>query len=93
MLIGLALLFGVFVRLAAFGGALMMLLYWLTQFQAGITAGLPVENGFIVTYHLVYAIILFGIGAFGAGRILGVDARLEENEAIRSQPWLRYLLG
>jgi thiosulfate dehydrogenase (quinone) large subunit len=93
VLIGLALLVGAFVRLAALGGAMMMLLYWLTQFQAGLLLGLPVENGFVVTYHLVYAIILFGVGAFGAGRILGVDSRLEESEAVRSRPWLRYLLG
>jgi len=93
VLIGIALLAGAFVRLAAFGGALMFVLYWLTQFQGGLMAGLPVENGFVVTYHLVYALIIFGIAAFGAGRILGVDAKLEETEVVRTNPWLRYLLG
>ena len=93
VLIGLALLFGVFTRVAAFGGALMMLLYWLTQFQGGVLAGLPVANGYVVTYHLVYALILFGIGAVGAGRILGIDAKLEESDVVQQNPWLKFLLG
>jgi thiosulfate dehydrogenase [quinone] large subunit len=41
----------------------------------------------------VYAILLFGLGAFGAGRILGLDAYLEDLEIVQSNPWLRYLLG
>ncbi len=93
ILIGLALLFGVFVRVAVFFGALMMLMYWLTQFEAGLLAGLPVANGYVVTYHLVYALILFGLGAVGAGRILGLDASLEDSDAVRQNPWLKYLLG
>ncbi|ARS89831.1 DoxX family protein [Natrarchaeobaculum aegyptiacum] len=93
VLIGIALLVGGFVRLAAFGGALMMLLYWLTQFEGGLAAGLPVENGYIVTYHLVYALIIFGIAAFGAGRIFGIDAKLEQTDVVRQNPALRFLLG
>ena len=91
--IGLALLFGGFVRLAAFGGALMMLLYWAASLQGGLLAGLPVENGYVVTYHMVYALLLFGLGAVGAGRILGLDAKLEELDLVQENPWLRYLLG
>ncbi|MHC3438552.1 DoxX family protein [Natrialbaceae archaeon A-gly3] len=93
VLIGLALFAGVFVRFAAFGGALMMLLYWLTQFEGGLFAGLPVANGYFVTYHLVYALLLFGVGAFGAGRILGLDEKLEETSFVQQNSWLRYLLG
>lgn len=31
--------------------------------------------------------------AFGAGRILGVDAYLERQSVVESTPWLKYLLG
>lgn len=93
ILIGLALLVGGFVRVAVFFGALMMLMYWLTQFQGGLLAGFPVANGYFVTYHLVYALILFGLGAVGAGRILGVDAELEKTEIVQQNPGLKYLLG
>ncbi|MFC6726235.1 DoxX family membrane protein, partial [Halobium palmae] len=68
-LVGLCLLLGLLVRWAAFWGAAMMLFYW--------AASLPLENGLVVDDHVVYALLLFGLGAFGAGRILGLDARLE----------------
>jgi thiosulfate dehydrogenase [quinone] large subunit len=35
----------------------------------------------------------FGLGAFGAGRILGVDAWLEDTVLVEHNPWLRLLLG
>lgn len=33
------------------------------------------------------------VGVFAAGRILGVDASLEETQFVQRRPWLRYLLG
>lgn len=93
ILIGLALLFGAFVRLAALGGAIQMLLFWMAAWQGGVLAGFPVEHGFFVNSELVYALLLFGLGAWGAGRIRGLDARLERASVVESNPWLRYLLG
>jgi len=92
-LTGLALILGVFVRWSAFWGAVMMLFYWAAALQGGLLAGLPLAHGWVVDDHLVYTALLFGIGAFGAGRILGVDAYLEETAVVRNNPWLRYLLG
>jgi thiosulfate dehydrogenase [quinone] large subunit len=37
--------------------------------------------------------LLFGLGALGAGRILGLDARLERTSLVQNNRWLRYLLG
>jgi thiosulfate dehydrogenase [quinone] large subunit len=84
-LVGLALLVGAFVRWSAFWGAVMMLFYWLASF--------PLEHSFIVDDHLVYAVLLFGLGAFGAGRILGLDAWLEDTALVQQNAWLRLLLG
>lgn len=91
--IGLALLLGILVRFSAFCGALMMILFWLSQLQGGLLAGLPVEHGYVVTETLVYAFLLFGLGAVGAGRIIGIDNALEETDPVRHNPWLKYLLG
>ena len=93
VLIGLALLFGVLVRFAAFGGAIQMLLFWASHLQGGLMAGFPIEHGWFVSSHIVYAILLFGLGAFGAGRILGLDAAIEEMEFVQNNRWLRLLLG
>ena len=57
-LVGLGLLLGVLVRWSAFWGAVMMLFYW--------AASLPLANGLVIDDHVVYALLLFGLGAFGA---------------------------
>lgn len=93
ILIGLALLVGVLVRFAIFWGAIQMLLFWVAAWQGGLLEGLPVAHGYLIDSSFVYALLLFGLGAVGAGRILGVDAYLEETDVVRENPWLRYLLG
>ncbi|MFC6942390.1 DoxX family protein [Salinirubellus sp. GCM10025818] len=92
-LTGLALILGVLVRWSAFWGAVMMLFYWAAALQGGLLAGLPLAHGWVVDDHIVYAALLFGLGAFGAGRILGLDAYLERTGVVRNNPWLRYFLG
>jgi len=84
-LVGLALLLGAFVRWSALWGAVMMLFYW--------AASLPLANGLVIDSHVVYALLLFGLGAFGAGRILGLDELLEETAVVKRNGWLRYLMG
>jgi thiosulfate dehydrogenase [quinone] large subunit len=84
-LVGAALLLGAAVRWAALWGTVMMAFYW--------ASSLPLAHAVVVDSHVIYALLLFGLGAFGAGRILGVDATLEETDLIERRPWLRYLLG
>jgi thiosulfate dehydrogenase [quinone] large subunit len=36
---------------------------------------------------------LFGLGAFGAGRIFGVDAYLEQLDFVKNNRWVRLFLG
>lgn len=93
LLIGVALLLGLLTRFAAFWGAVMMVLFWMASLEGGLMQGLPVEHGWIVTYHLVYAVLLFALGAWGAGRVLGLDRKLEVSSFVQDNPWLRYILG
>ncbi|MFP8889639.1 DoxX family protein [Natrialbaceae archaeon A-CW2] len=93
ILIGLALLFGVFFRFAAMMGAIQMLFFWTAAWQGGLMAGFPVEHGYFVDSSFVYMLLLFGLGAWGAGRILGVDRILEDSSVAEENPWLRFLLG
>ncbi|ELZ83244.1 MULTISPECIES: DoxX family protein [Haloferax] len=92
-LAGLALILGAFVRFSAFWGAVMMLFYWAAALEGGILAGLPLAHGWVVDDHIVYAVLLFGLGAFGAGRILGVDAYLENMEFVRRNRWMSLVMG
>jgi len=92
-LTGLGLILGALVRWNAFWGAVMMVFFWLAALEGGLMAGLPLAHGWVVDDHLVYAALLFGLGAAGSGRILGVDAWLEELSIVQNNGWLRWLLG
>ncbi len=90
ILIGLALIVGGFVRLAAFGGALQMLAFYLGGWEGEWL-------GFFDN-TLVYMVLFLAIGAFAAGRFLGVDRYIEQinvggQPLIERYPAIRYLLG
>jgi thiosulfate dehydrogenase [quinone] large subunit len=90
VLIGVALIAGAFVRLAALGGAIQM-----TMFYLGGWAG---EFLALFDSTLIYAAVFLTVAAFGAGRILGLDAYIERIEVggmplIERFPAARYLLG
>lgn len=88
VLIGVALLAGAAVRLAALGGALQMLLFYLGSWPIA-------EGGLLeaVNNQVVYAAVFLALGAFAAGRILGIDRRVETHPVVERYPRLRYLLG
>ncbi|WP_254862406.1 DoxX family protein [Halovivax gelatinilyticus] len=90
VLIGIALITGAFVRLAAFGGALQMIAFYLGGW----------EGAWLATFDstLIYAVVFVALGAFAAGRIAGVDAYIENvriggERLVERYPPLRYLLG
>jgi thiosulfate dehydrogenase [quinone] large subunit len=87
--IGLALVFGVLTRLAAFWGAVTMLLFYLGNWD--------VAHGF-VNADLAYLLVFLAVAAFGAGRIVGLDALVERAEIggrplLERYPRVTYLLG
>ena len=92
-LTGLGLILGALVRWNAFWGAIMMLMFWAASLEGGLAAGLPIAHGWVIDDHIVYAALLFGLGAIGAGRLLGIDAYLEKLDVFQNNRWLRYLLG
>lgn len=92
-LTGLGLILGALTRWNAFWGAVMMIFFWLASFHGGLATGFAMEHGWFFDDHLVYAVLLFGLGALGAGRVLGVDAYLENSGFVARNPWLKYLLG
>ena len=84
-LCGAAIILGAFLRWSAFWAAVMMVFYWLAAF--------PLENAFLIDDHVVYALLFFGLGAFGAGRILGLDAYIEQTSLVENNRWLRLFMG
>ncbi|WP_313693378.1 DoxX family protein [Halorarum halobium] len=89
LLIGLGLLVGAFTRLAAFFGALMMLLFYFGNWS--------VAHG-VINGDFAYMLVFLAVAAFGAGRILGLDAVIENYEVdgeplLEKYPALEYVLG
>lgn len=68
--LGVALLLGIAMRMAAYGGSLLMLLMW--------SAHLPPQNNPVVDQHIVYLLTLWGLMASRAGRTWGLGRRWEK---------------
>ncbi|WP_436928066.1 DoxX family protein [Halosimplex amylolyticum] len=83
-LIGLGIMFGVLTRLAAFGGAFFMTLFWVGN--AGFGHGL-------VTGDLMGLLLMVTMAALAAGRYYGLDAVIERTRFVEQRPKLKYLLG
>ncbi|ELZ14335.1 DoxX family protein [Halovivax asiaticus JCM 14624] len=76
VLIGLGLLFGAFTRLAAFWGAFLMLMFYLGNWE--------VNHGYI-NGDFAYMLVFLSVAAFGAGRILGLDATSNPTTSVDSR--------
>ncbi|MGF0117184.1 hypothetical protein ACQFYA_12790 [Promicromonospora sp. Marseille-Q5078] len=78
--IGMALLLGIGMRIAAVAGALMLVLMW--------SAVLPPENNPFMDDHLIYALVLVALALGDAGRTLGLGARWQQTSWVRRWPVL-----
>ena len=79
--IGVALVLGIGMRVAAASGALLLTFMWM--------ASLPLENNPFMDDHLVYAIVLVGLAAFHAGDTLGLGSLWARTSLVRRHPTLR----
>lgn len=69
LLIGVALLLGIFVGVAGFAGAAMMALYYFPGLEFPY-----VEHGFLVDEHVIYFLAFFLLIRLRAGRIFGLNS-------------------
>jgi thiosulfate dehydrogenase (quinone) large subunit len=79
--VGVCLMLGVFVRLASAGGVLLLVSMYLAGFVW------PDSNPFL-DHHLVYALVLVGIGVADAGRFLGLGRWWGSLPLIEKTPFL-----
>jgi thiosulfate dehydrogenase [quinone] large subunit len=78
--IGVALLTGIGVRVAAISGAVMLVLMWSASFP-------PADNPFM-DEHLIYAVVLVALALARAGAPLGLGARWAKLSVVRNHSWL-----
>ncbi|MFJ9566293.1 hypothetical protein ACIRQQ_40455 [Streptomyces fuscichromogenes] len=90
--IGVALVAGLALRLAAVAGTLMMALMWLAEWPPAkhLADGSPsMSTNPFADYHLVYAVVLIALAAFSAGDALGLGRLWANLPLVRRSRWLR----
>lgn len=88
-LIGATLILGVFVRLSAVLGAIMVILYYFPVLDfpnVGV-------HSYLIDEHIIYAVALLLLGSFRAGRIWGLENWCSNLPICSKYPSLRRLLG
>ncbi|MFZ1458785.1 MAG: hypothetical protein WAT17_02810 [Candidatus Saccharimonadales bacterium] len=76
--IGVALVLGIGVRLAAFAGTVLLFMMW--------AAVVPLENNPLIDDHIIYAMVLWVV-AFGR-RELSLASWWLKQPSVKKQPWL-----
>jgi thiosulfate dehydrogenase [quinone] large subunit len=79
--IGLALITGAGIRIAAAGGTAMMLMMW--------AAELPLTTNPFMDEHIVYAVVLVALALAGAGDTLGLGTRWGKTALVKRLPILK----
>ncbi|WP_172875865.1 hypothetical protein [Micromonospora inositola] len=79
--IGVALLLGIGMRVAAVTGGILLVMMW--------TAVLPPENNPFMDDHLIYAGLLAALALVGAGNTLGLGRAWATLPIVQRLPWLK----
>jgi len=79
--IGLALLLGVGMRIAAGSGALLLIMMW--------SAALPPANNVFLDDHIVYALVLVLLVLIGADKTFGLGKQWERLPFVAKNGWLK----
>ncbi|WP_327186714.1 DoxX family membrane protein [Streptomyces sp. NBC_01334] len=90
--IGLALVLGVALRIAAVAGTAMMILMWVAEWPPArhISDGsLSMSTNPFADYHLIYAVALIVLAATAAGDTLGAGRLWARLPMVRDHGWLR----
>lgn len=88
-LLGLSLIFGVFVRLSSLLGAILMLLYYFPILDFPY----PNLHAYIVDEHIIYISVLLLFASFRAGRTWGLENWCSNLPICSQFPRLRNWLG
>ena len=80
LLIGLALIFGILTRIAAYSGTLLLLLMWL--------AALPPEHNPFLDEHIIYSLILIGLTKISSTKYLSFAKAWSKTRLVKKYSFL-----
>ncbi|GAB2813859.1 DoxX family membrane protein [Lentzea nigeriaca] len=90
--IGVALVLGIGLRLAAVAGSVMMLLMWAAEWppaQHNAAGELTMSTNPVIDYHIVYALVLIAVAATASAITWSVASWWGGLPFVKSNPWLR----
>ncbi|MCP2197238.1 DoxX family membrane protein [Lentzea flava] len=90
--IGVALVLGIGLRVAAVTGSLMMLLMWAAEWppaQHDSAGELTMSTNPLIEYHVIYALVLIVVAATASGATWGLATWWAGLPLVKSNPWLR----
>ncbi|MCX3062767.1 hypothetical protein [Streptomyces beihaiensis] len=90
--IGVAVMSGVALRIAAIAGTAMMTFMWLAEWPPAkhLSDGSPsMSTNPFVDYHVIYALVLIALAALGAGVTWGLGGPWSRLSFVSRNPWLR----
>jgi thiosulfate dehydrogenase [quinone] large subunit len=90
--IGLALVLGIGLRIAAISGTVMMLLMWAAEWPLDrfTDAGEPtMSTNPVLDYHILYALVLIWLAIIAADATWGLGKQWANLGFVRKNPWLR----
>ncbi|MFJ5309741.1 hypothetical protein [Streptomyces sp. NPDC088350] len=90
--IGVALVSGVALRLAAVAGTAMMALMWMAEWPPArhlSDGSLSMSSNPFVDYHLIYAVVIIALAVAGAGATWGLGKVWAKLPIVRDHNWLR----
>ncbi|PJA89566.1 MAG: hypothetical protein CO137_03595 [Candidatus Magasanikbacteria bacterium CG_4_9_14_3_um_filter_32_9] len=79
--IGLALIFGVGMKIASYSGTLLLTLMWL--------AIIPPEHHPIIDEHIIYALLLILLSTTNSGEVLGMGKWWSKTKCVKKYAWLK----
>jgi len=80
LLIGIALVLGIGIRLAMYGGVLLMLMMW--------SAAFPPANHPLVDDHIIYALLFVILYISNAGEVWGMGKKWKKSNIVKKYPIL-----
>lgn len=90
LLIGLSLLAGLFVRISAVAGILLLGMYWTAHMDFPYIES---NVNLLLDYHIVYMGVMAYLIVRQAGHVFGLDGWLEKQTYLTEHPALRPLVG
>ncbi|MFI7680432.1 DoxX family protein [Actinophytocola sp. NPDC049390] len=90
--IGIALVLGIGLRIAAVAGTVMMLLMWAAEWPLDrfTDAGEPtMSTNPILDYHVIYALVMIWLAIVAAGNTWGFGKQWAKLDTVEKNPWLR----